>query len=226
MSRTSGTDSSRKRPARTVRDPEAPAVAQRRRARVNRSRPKVDAQIVELRAARGLGERRGQRASPLGLGTESAGGSLSLQSDRCRTDLTAGLWVAGPFQRHWGERRSHAIVGRPPLPREQAQQMPRILLLYTGKGGVGKTSVAAATARSSAPSAAYRTLVCLDRHRPQPGRRARRAAGPRADGDRAEPVGPGAGRLLQHPALLADDPALLREPLLAGAASTRSWPRR
>ena len=61
----------------------------------------------------------------------------------------------------------------------------------------------------------------LDRHRPQPGRRARHAGRARAAPDRAQPVGPRAGRLLQHLALLADDPVATSRASSRGAASTR-----
>ena len=53
------------------------------------------------------------------------------------------------------------------------------ILLYTGKGGVGKTSVAAATAVAVRPARAAHPGR-LDRHRAQPGRRARHAGRPDA----------------------------------------------
>ena len=49
------------------------------------------------------------------------------------------------------------------------------ILLFTGKGGVGKTTVAAATAARIAASG-RRTIVAVHRSRPLPGRRVRRAA--------------------------------------------------
>ena len=81
------------------------------------------------------------------------------------------------------------------------------ILLYTGKGGVGKTSIAAATALLCADRG-LRTIVLstdiahsLADAFDVPARR-------RADADRPEPRWPGAGRLLQHRPLLADDPDL------------------
>ena len=64
----------------------------------------------------------------------------------------------------------------------------------------------------------------VDRYRPQPRRRAGRRARPRAVRDRAEPVGPGARRLLQHRPLLADDPELRRGSVRV--ARPRRGPRR
>ena len=62
------------------------------------------------------------------------------------------------------------------------------ILLFTGKGGVGKTTVAAATAVRAA-EAGLRTIVCLDRSGPLARRRVRRPARRPADADRATACG-------------------------------------
>ena len=76
------------------------------------------------------------------------------------------------------------------------------ILLYTGKGGVGKTSIAAATALISARRG-YRTMVLSTDIAHSLADAFDLPLGPEPTADRAEPVGPGAGRLPQHRALLA-----------------------
>ena len=71
------------------------------------------------------------------------------------------------------------------------------ILLYTGKGGVGKTSIAAATALLCADRG-YRTIVLSTDIAHSLADAFDVPLGPEPTRDRAEPVGPGAGRLLQH----------------------------
>ena len=68
--------------------------------------------------------------------------------------------------------------GSVPVADESAPRLPRTIL-YTGKGGVGKTSVAAATARRCAAARPADDRP-LDRPRPQPRRLARGRPRPRA----------------------------------------------
>ena len=66
------------------------------------------------------------------------------------------------------------------------------ILLYTGKGGVGKTSVAAATALHCADRG-LRTIILSTDIAHSPGRRLRRSSSDPSRGDRPEPVGTGVG---------------------------------
>ena len=91
------------------------------------------------------------------------------------------------------------------------------ILLYTGKGGVGKTSVAAATAVLCAQRG-LRTLVVSTDIAHSLADALDTPVGSHTARDRAQPVGSRAGRLLQHQPLLADDPVVLLEPLLVGRA--------
>ena len=86
------------------------------------------------------------------------------------------------------------------------------ILLYTGKGGVGKTSVAAASALLCAERG-YRTIVLSTDIAHSLADAFDVQLGPEPARDRPEPRGPGAGRLLQHRPLLADDPELRRRAL-------------
>ena len=97
-------------------------------------------------------------------------------------------------------------------------------ILYTGKGGVGKTSVAAATARRCA-AAGPADGRAVDRPRAQPRRRARgrRRAGP--DARRRAAVGAGGLGAGGARAQLGRRAGLARRARSSSAASTASRPR-
>ena len=99
------------------------------------------------------------------------------------------------------------------------------ILLYTGKGGVGKTSVAAATALACAKRG-YRTIVLSTDIAHSLGDVFGVELGPRAEGDRAEPVGPGVGRLLQRGRGTGGRSRSTPRACCAGEVSTRCSPRR
>ena len=106
---------------------------------------------------------------------------------------------------------------------ESPPMTPRTIL-YTGKGGVGKTSVAAATALADRPQRPAHGRA-LDRSRAQPVGLARGGARAAADAGRAEPLGAGGAGRGGAGAQLAGGAALARRRCSRTAASTRSWPR-
>ena len=122
--------------------------------------------------------------------------------------------------RHVGRddtRQRHRRRGR--RDREGSSRLTRILL-YTGKGGVGKTSIAAATAVLCAQRG-IRTLVVSTDIAHSLADALDTPVGPTPREIAPQPVGARAGRLLQHLALLEGDPGATSRASSRGAASTR-----
>ena len=99
------------------------------------------------------------------------------------------------------------------------------ILLYTGKGGVGKTSVAAATAVLCAQRG-LRTLVVSTDIAHSLADALDTPVGPTPRQIAPQPVGARAGRLLQHLRATGARSSRTSRACSRGAAWTRSWPRR
>ena len=97
-------------------------------------------------------------------------------------------------------------------------------ILYTGKGGVGKTSVAAATALAIARSG-LRTVVLSTDPAHSLSDSLEAELGAAAGAGRRQPVGPGGAGRGGAGAPLAGGAALARRRCCPTAASTGSWPR-
>ena len=132
---------------------------------------------VTLQASRG-GRTVYSAREQLGHGTRTlvwdppAAGSYRFTASA--TDLAGNSAHAAAVDRH---RRRALTLGRTV---DSGRRWPARTILYTGKGGVGKTSVAAATARRCAAAGA-RTMIALHRSGAQPLRLAGRPARRRAD---------------------------------------------
>ena len=115
------------------------------------------------------------------------------------------------------------IESRNPRRRSSGIVSARILV-YTGKGGVGKTSVAAATALLRRARLPHDRAV--DRHRARSAMRSTASSARSPRRSRPNLWGAGVGRLPQHRHATGDDPGLRLEPPALARARRRAWPRR